>query len=414
MKSTFSAAKLPLVFYYHRHNRYSFNALAGTLDSHPGLEGWPIVLARTPEEVRSSAAAALRQSDRIAVGFSILTMQFEEVRRLMAELRAGHPAGLTIIAGGPHASAHVRDTLEAGADIVFRGEAEVSFPQVLQRLAGGQDIAGITGIACRTKEGIAMGPRAEPVDLEAYASFAPKRGMFGPIEITRGCPFTCSYCQTSHLFGIKPRHRSIPQIVAQAASLRSRGRRTVRLLSPNAFSYGSPDGRQLNLPALSELLRALRDLLDPGDRIICGYFPSEVRPEHVTPETIGLVRRYADNDEIVIGAQSGSERMLEACHRSHSVRDVLTAVALARKSGLKVIVDFIFGLPGETEQDVRDTTSVLRELSRMGARIHAHPFAPLPQTAFAAYPPGDISPVILGELDRLKKKRAMYGDYRTP
>jgi len=185
----------------------------------------------------------------------------------------------------------------------------------------------------------------------------------------------------------------------------------VRLLSPNAFSYGSPDGRQLNLPAITDLLSSVRRALSPGDRIIFGYFPSEVRPEHVSVETLELLRRFADNDEIVIGAQSGSDRMLEACRRGHSVADVLRAVSLAKKYGYKIIVDLILGLPGETGEDVRQTVAVIAELSRMGARVHPHAFVPLPQTRFAGERPGIISPEVIRALEQMRQRHAIYGDW---
>ncbi len=402
--------RIPLVFYYHRFNKYSFNALAGVIDDNPDLEGWPIHLARTPQELKAASAANLQHHGRIIIGLSILTMQFEQMQGLVKELRSCHESGLTIIAGGPHATANIHETLNAGVDIVFRGEAEESFPNVLKQLAAGQEFRNIAGIAFHDRDRVVTNPRTFPVDIDAFPSFAPKRGMFGPIEITRGCPFACNFCQTSHIFGIQPRHRSTEAIVRQAALLSSKSRKVVRLLSPNAFSYGSPDGRRLNLTAMSDLLAALRETVSSHGRIIFGYFPSEVRPEHVTPETLALVRRFADNDEIVIGAQSGSQRMLEVCHRSHTVADVLTAVSLARKFGYKVIVDFIVGLPGERVEDARATAAVLKELSRLGARIHVHPFAPLPQTGFAEDPPGKISTDVLDALEELKQQRAIYAN----
>ncbi len=405
---------LPLLFYYHPFNRYSFNALAGALDSRDDIAGWPIHLARTPAELLTTAAALLDRHDRIVAALSVLTLQFENMRQLVRELRSAHGERLTILAGGPHVTANVHDMLDAGIDIVFRGEAEESFPDVLRRLAAGRDFHVVDGIAFPGRNGVILNPRAGPVDIETFPSFAPKRGMFGPIEITRGCPFACSFCQTSHIFGVRPRHRSIAAIVRQAVSLRSKGRKVVRVLSPNAFSYGSPDGRRLNLAALAELLAALRESVTSYGRIIFGYFPSEVRPEHVTQETLELLRRFADNDEIVIGAQSGSPRMLEICRRSHTVADVLTAVWLARRYGYKVIVDFIVGLPGEDVEDARATATILKEIAGMGARIHVHMFAPLPQTAFSADRPGQIFPDILHALDELRQRRAIYGECEIP
>jgi radical SAM superfamily enzyme YgiQ (UPF0313 family) len=182
----------------------------------------------------------------------------------------------------------------------------------------------------------------------------------------------------------------------------------VRLLSSNAFSYGSPDGWQLNLKAVRELLVALRSSVAEKDKILFAHFPSEARPEHILPETLDLLKEFADNDEIVIGAQSGSQRMLDVCHRSHTVESVLAAISLARKYGYKVIVDFIFGLPGESEADKKENLAVMKEVVRLGARIHPHLFAPLPQTAFSGEHPGTIDPVYQRALEELRTQRGIY------
>jgi B12-binding domain/radical SAM domain protein len=387
----------PLIFFYHRLNCYSFNALAGALDAAPGLSEIRIEIARTQEQLHSFAAADVGRHNRAVVALSILTCQFEEMRRTMQKLRADFGPLLTVVAGGPHATACPDEVLDAGADIVCQGEAEGTFPRVIRDLSQGNifEKARIP---------------AQPVHLDDFFSFSPGRGMFGPIEITRGCAFACSYCQTSRIFGVHLRHRSIDKIVRQAEALRSVNRKVVRLLSPNAFSYGSVDGRRINLDAIRELLAALRSSLEKNTKIIFAHFPSEVRPEHVTPETIDLIREFADNDEIVIGAQSGSPHMLEACHRSHDVESVLSAVTLARKAGYKVIVDFIFGLPGETESDLRQTLAVIEEVVRLGGRIHPHMFVPLPQTPFANEEPAAVSPELAEMLKRFRTRRGVYGN----
>ena len=386
-----------LIFYYHKINSYSFNALAGAIDAEAELADIPIGIALTSDDLHEQVSEALRSHSRAVVAFSIMTCQFEEASQLIRRLSGEHGGRLIILAGGPHVTARPREVLRAGADIVFRGEAENSFPRVLKAIFRGTTCAAIQSADT-------------PTDLDRTFSFSPKREMFGPIEITRGCAFACRFCQTSQIFGVKLRHRSVEEIVRQAESLRSINRKVVRLLSPNAFSYGSPDGRKLNLDAIRNLLAALRESLAADGRIIFAHFPSEARPEHITPDTLSLLDEFADNDEIVIGAQSGSRRMLDACGRAHTGEDVVSAVACARKYGYKIIVDFIFGLPGESEEDRHESLSVMKEIVDMGARIHPHIFAPLPQTAFANEPPGRISPFFLDALNQFRKHGAIYGN----
>ena len=384
-----------LIFYYHKINSYSFNALAGAIDADDDIAGIPICIALTADDLREQVSTALRNHSRAIAAFSIMTCQLEEASRLILQLRVEHGGRLIILAGGPHVTARPEDVLRAGADIVFRGEAENSFPRVLKALFQGMDCAAIQSADT-------------PTDLDRTHSFSPERGMFGPIEITRGCAFACRFCQTSQIFGARLRHRSVEKIVRQAESLRSINRKVVRLLSPNAFSYGSPDGRKLNLDSVRGLLAALRGSLSAGGRIIFAHFPSEARPEHITPDTLSLLDEFADNDEIVIGAQSGSRRMLDICGRAHTEHDVVSAVACARKHGYKIIVDFMFGLPGENDADRRESLSVMKEIVGMGARIHPHIFAPLPQTAFANEPPGDISRFFLNAINEFHGLGAIY------
>ena len=386
---------MPMIFYYRRINSYSFNALAGAVDADAEIADALIGIALTADDLREQISDALRNHSRAIAAFSIMTCQFEETARLIRQLRDEHGERLIILAGGPHVTARPDEVLQAGVDIVFRGEAEIGFPRVLKALFRGMNCAAI-----QTADA--------PVDLDRTFSFSPKRGMYGPIEITRGCAFACRFCQTSHIFGAGLRHRSVEKIVRQAESLRSINRKVVRLLSPNAFSYGSTDGRELNLGALRDLLAALRESLPADGRIIFAHFPSEARPEHVTDDTLSLLDEFADNDEIVIGAQSGSQRMLDACARTHTVGDVVSAVARARKHGYKIIVDFMFGLPGEKDADMRESLSVMREIAGMGARIHPHIFSPLPQTAFADETPGRVSPFFINALDELRSLGAVY------
>jgi radical SAM superfamily enzyme YgiQ (UPF0313 family) len=191
--------------------------------------------------------------------------------------------------------------------------------------------------------------------------------------------------------------------------IRERKLRDVRVITPNAFAYGSPDGRTLNLPALESLLTTLRHTLGADGRLFFGTFPSEVRPEHVNDTTLELVKQYANNDSLLIGAQSGSQRLLEHCGRGHRVDDIFAAASRTLAAGLKPLVDFIFGLPSETREDLHCTIEVIRELARMGAVIHAHTFLPLPQTRFAGEPAGRIHGRLRPVIKELIRNGSLFG-----
>ena len=128
--------------------------------------------------------------------------------------------------------------------------------------------------------------------------------------------------------------------------------------------------------------------------------------------SISLLKKYAANDNIVIGAQSGSQKILDLCHRGHTVVDVYNAVKSSVKAGFIPNVDFIFGLPGETEEDIFLTIKTMKDLVNLGARIHAHTFMPLPQTPFSKANAGTIDTKIQKIINELVPKKIIHGNWK--
>ncbi|MGD0081355.1 MAG: TIGR04013 family B12-binding domain/radical SAM domain-containing protein [Methanoregula sp.] len=292
-------------------------------------------------------------------------------------------AGCITIAGGPHATACPREVAEY-AGYVVTGEGEYTLPRLLRDLENGGD-GHIPGVV--------TGDHAVQADtcvnLNAYPAFS---GMKGYVEISRGCPFSCGYCQTPQIFGHCMRHRSIDEVARYANRYGQ-----ARFVSPNAFAYGS-DGVHPRWDKIEHLLKSLRH------EIYFGTFPSEVRPEFVCSESLSLVERYCANTKLHFGAQSGSDRVLGLLGRGHSVGDVVHAVELCRDCGIQPVVDFIVGLPFETDEDQRATADLIAWTARSG-KIHVHRFLPLPGTPLA----GTTARPLLKDVEKLCGKLALSG-----
>ena len=400
-----------------KENRYSINALLSTLEKENLIEEIPIYFFKDKSTLLKGIKELLEKFEKIILAFSFFTTQLWEISEIIKTIQktfSSKRKRLILIAGGPHPTGDIKGVLNWGFDFVFTGEAEKSFPKFIKALKFNENFSQIKGLAYlnENKEIIYTG-KSEKIDLNLYPPFSLKLNRLNPIEITRGCPFGCYFCQTPRIFEKKVRHRSIENILKYVELLLKRGIKDFRFITPNAFSYGSSDGKTLNLEALETLLKELHHLINPkGGRIFFGSFPSEVRPEHVTEETVSLVKKYANNDNLVIGAQSGSNRILKLCKRGHTVEDVYRAVKLTLKAGLKAKVDFIFGLPNETKEDVKETIRVIEDLTKMGAIIHAHTFMPLPQTPFAKKKPGKIDLDLLKTINKLLGKGLLFGDWK--
>ncbi|KUK29703.1 TIGR04013 family B12-binding domain/radical SAM domain-containing protein [Methermicoccus shengliensis] len=315
-------------------------------------------------------------------------------RRVYAEVDAGRrKVDATWVAGGPHASARPREALEH-FDYVVVGEGEKALPLLLDAIERGCEPEGVEGVAYVREGRMHHTPQRSTVCLDEYPPFDSRR-LCGPIEITRGCPHACAYCQTPRLFGHTVRHRSIPSIVEAAGAYRD-----VRFISPNALGYGS-DGVHPRLDKVEALLSAIH-----GKRVFFGTFPSEVRPEFVSERALALMDRYCANRSISIGVQSGSDLVLARLGRGHTVAQAYEAVERCLDADFTPTADFIFGLPIGDEEDERATLEMVEWIVRRGGRVRAHAFIPLPATPLehASFkPPSQRTVRTLGRLARAGK-----------
>ena len=406
--------KNAFVFYYHKKNFFSLNAIAAALETDKIFESIDFYFSTTKNKLMKTLEELVKSYKKVIVGISFFTSQLFDIHELVQIIRNKFANKCLIVAGGSHSTGDPSGTLKLGFDIVVVGEGEETIIELMQKITTNEELSKVKGIAYihEEKEYIYTGKRVL-IDLNDYPPFPIINTRYGAIEITRGCPYVCYFCQTPYILGTIPRHRSIENICNYVRELHKHyGDLTdVRFITPNAFSYGSKDGKNLNLGSLENLLTSVREIIGKKGRIYLGTFPSEVRPEHVIQDTLDLVLKYGNNDNITIGAQSGSQKILDLCHRGHTVEDVYRAVELSIENNLKINVDFIFGLPGENDKDVELTIEMMKQLSDEGARIHAHSFIPLPQTPFSREPASRIKGTYKKIVKNLISKGLAFGNW---
>jgi B12-binding domain/radical SAM domain protein len=329
--------------------------------------------------------------------YSFATAQSPQIFREVSEARAAKVDAI-FVAGGPHPSAMPEEVAEY-FDYVVVGEGEETLPQLIGAIENGLDPGNVLGIAYKAGGRIVFTEKREPVDLDLYPPFGK---ILSPLEISRGCPWGCTYCQTPRLFGTKMRHRSIPIITKYA-----RRHKDIRFTSPNSLAFGS-DGRAARLEKVEALLGSLSELEKP---IYFGTFPSEVRPEFVSDQALELITKYCANKSMSLGGQSGSPATLRSIGRGHSVRQVEEACDLCRDHSLTPQVDLIFGLPGESAEDQRMTLDLAKWIVKTGGKVRAHRFMPLPGTPLASARPAPLTEKVEAELGRMALEGKLTGTW---
>ncbi|MEO7091686.1 MAG: TIGR04013 family B12-binding domain/radical SAM domain-containing protein, partial [Polyangiales bacterium] len=389
-----------LVVHHARNGVVALNVLTAALRADASTAAMTIRFAKDGDAVIDETVAAGLRGERVVVAWSFYSPEVGEVFLELARVKnALSERGVSALqlAGGVHASAEPRATLDAGFDLVALGEGERTLIELMNALGRGDDPAGIEGLGRLEQGSYRSTGSGHRVALDDYPAFNVPDRKFNAIEITRGCIYACKFCQTPFMFKAKFRHRSLESVREHVRIMRRERLRFLRFLTPTSLSYGSDD-TQPNLAAVEALLAMSREEIGPEGKVFFGTFPSEVRPEHVTREALAILRRYVDNDNLVIGGQSGSQRVLDESRRDHSVEDVVRAAKLCIEGGFRPNVDLLFGLPGEEDADVHASVVLMRALADVGARVHTHAFMPLPGTPFKDAPAGKVAPEAEREL----------------
>jgi len=369
-----------LIFRLTNGNRTAVRVLVASLEATGVVPGE----VRIIRDLRETADISV--NEKIVFLFSAMSWDFADRVREMRFLRRRFPFACFII-GGSHPSACPREVLEEGFDYAAVGEGEETVRSIWECVKKDQTLDMVRGLY-RLADGKVVGTSAEPVDIERYPMMAHRFKLHGPLEITRGCTRACCYCQTSFFHGAIERWRSHESILATVRELVAADFRYYRFLSPNALGWHNP--RNETPQAVHRLLADIRQIVGSYRKVIFGTFPAELRPEFATQENMAAIARWCDNRVVVIGGQSGSDRVLERMHRGHTVADVYRAVENTRAVGLRPIVDLIFGLPGEMSDDQEKTLHMMDDFLARGAHIRVHIFMPLPGTPWAHEPPGII------------------------
>ncbi|MBE6217096.1 MAG: tRNA (N6-isopentenyl adenosine(37)-C2)-methylthiotransferase MiaB [Bacteroidales bacterium] len=242
---------------------------------------------------------------------------------------------------------------------------------------------------------------------ETYADIAPvrldKNGVSAFISIMRGCNNVCSYCVVPYTRGAE-RSRDPYTIVNEAKVLYENGYKEVTLLGQNVDSYFWKDAdrpdRNVNFAQLLEMVAKI----SPELRVRF----STSHPKDISDEVIYTMAMYENIcRHIHLPVQSGSSSMLEKMRRKYNREWYLERVAKIRSviPDCGLTTDVIAGFSGETEQDHKDTLSLMEEVVFDSAFMFA--YSERPGTLASKKYPDDI-PYSL-KTERLNEIIALQG-----
>ena len=285
--------------------------------------------------------------------------------------------GCVVILCGADATDHYAEYLEKGADYCLLGEGEESLIELLNQLSGQHEASNILGVASRNT----VQPTRRPdisnldklpfpawdlVDIKKYRSIWMKHhGYFSMNMVTtRGCPYHCNWC-AKPIWGQRYNSRSTENVIAEMKWLK-------RNFSPDHIWFADDI-----LGLKPGWIEKFATLLQKADEVI--PFKCLQRADLVNEKTAAALAK-AGCKTVWIGAESGSQKILDAMDKGDTAEDIYNAARLLREKGIEVGFFLQFGYPGETWEDVQKTLKMVRECAPDDIGISVS--YPLPGTKF--------------------------------
>jgi len=270
--------------------------------------------------------------DLVAVTFHSFSVKYA---RTIRDKFKGH-----LICGGHHSSALPDQMLSIGYDQVIIGEGEKAIMDVIN----GNNSAIIKG-------------EISEIDSIPYPDYTGLNywGTMGiPIISSRGCPFACNFCASSHFWNRKYRMRSVDNVLNEI-SLRIRQGFKQWMFEDDNFTA--------NKQRVMDICASISEM---------GAFDWQCasRAESLDEELCRALK-LAGCKTVWIGVESLSQESLNRCNKNTTVEKMLKGIETAEKIGLETMSQFIIGLPGDSLKDINLTVQNIKKsaIKRKGTNI---------------------------------------------
>jgi anaerobic magnesium-protoporphyrin IX monomethyl ester cyclase len=316
-------------------------------------------------------------------GFNYLTkMCLSNMREAaLAMAKSAKRFGCTVIVCSSDSTDNYELYFPSGVDYVVRGEGEETLKELIETCERRGDVALIPGVAFKKfGQTLVTAPRSvireldslpipawDLIDMAAYRKIWTKsHGYFSlNIATTRGCPFKCNWC-AKPIYGNRYNSRSPEHVVKEIEYLQSN-------FGVDHFWFCD------DIFGLKPLwIQKFRNLVN--DKKLKFNYKIQSRADLLLVED--TVAALADSGAytVWIGAESGSQKVLDAMDKGITIEQVRQATKLLKDKGIKVAFFLQFGYPGETRDDIDSTIRMVLEL--MPDEVGISVSYPLPGTKF--------------------------------
>ena len=280
------------------------------------------------------------------------------VKILNSDAQYGFPK---IILGGPDVSYNIENYLNTGAHYIIIGEGEETTKELYQAITQNTAVSEITGIAyledgtlIKTPPRVKMKdlsnlplPNRDGIAIDKYLKVWKENHGKSSMTVStqRGCPYTCKWCSTA-VYGQSYRRRPAKLVVEELALLQKEYQPDSIWFVDDVFTVSHKWIKDFHKETISQ-----------GVKI---PFECITRAERLNDEILQLLKE-AGCYRIWIGAESGSQKIIDAMDRRVDVNVVKDAIIKTNSMGIETGTFIMLGYPGEDEKDIKETINYLKK-----------------------------------------------------
>lgn len=315
---------------------------------------------------------AIRKPD--VVGLTMRSCDYNFVTKAI-EIVKTTAEDIIVVVGGIHPTVATAEVArDERIDYIITGEGEISFTGLLKSLSVGARADRLIKGAAPDLDSLPFEDR-ELYDYKVTIRRPNYPGIFKSPMITllagRGCLYNCSFCQPAGrmLFG-KERRRSVDNVIEEMTLLKER-------YNFNSFKFY--DYSFISDPRWVEEFCAKYERHSFKADFLC-----QARSDQISRNE-RLIKALSDIGLklIIVGFESGSQRILDFLKKGTKVEENLEAASICKRRGVKVVANIMIGVPTETRDEVRETVSMVRKMKPDIVSISY--YTPIPGSRLADY-----------------------------
>ena len=281
------------------------------------------------------------------VGMTVFSPVYNEVISVFHTLKKQQPT-VPVCLGGPYVTTIMQEIFdETPADYAVYGEGEETFSQLISWLKGNEQLEHIQGLMYKNEHGeIITNPRRQRfqnldvLPVPAYDIFPMERYPLHRIVSSRGCPFACSWCNSSSIWSDGFYAMSAEKVVSEVEFLLANYGNKTFDFGDNTFNYN-----------LKRMERFCDLLLEKNIKILWSV---SFRVDIVTPE-IARKMKEAGCFNVSIGIESANDEILEKLGKRTTIAKIREGIEILKTEGIEIMSQYVIGSPYETLDTVKES-----------------------------------------------------------